>query len=105
MVNALLEILGFGSKTDYKALKEAGAIVIDVRSKREFQSGHVKNSTNIPLEQIESRVDELKNKKRPIITCCFSGARSGAAKNKLKAAGIKEVYNGGSWSFLETNLK
>ena len=39
----------FGPGTDYKALVEAGAIIIDVRSPQEFDGGHIKGSKNIPV--------------------------------------------------------
>ena len=36
--------------------------------------------------------------KKPIVVCCASGARSEKAASILKSKGIKEVYNGGSWT-------
>ena len=93
----------FGSRTDFKALKEAGAIIIDVRSPQEFDRGHIKGSKNIPVNIIQREVNALKKLNKPVITVCQSGARSGMAKSVLKAAGI-EVYNGGSWSGLRSKL-
>jgi phage shock protein E len=93
----------FGSGTDFKALKEAGAIIIDVRSPQEFDRGHIKGSKNIPVNIIQREVNALKKLNKPVITVCQSGARSGMAKSVLKAAGI-EVYNGGSWSGLRSKL-
>ncbi len=93
----------FGPGTDFKALKEAGAIIIDVRSPQEFDRGHIKGSKNIPVNIIQREVNALKKLNKPVITVCHSGARSGMAKSVLKAAGI-EVYNGGSWSGLRSKL-
>ena len=93
----------FGTGTDYKALMQAGAIVIDVRSPQEFDRGHIKGSKNIPVNIIQREVNSIKKLNKPIITVCQSGARSGMAKSVLKAAGI-EVYNGGSWNGLRTKL-
>ncbi len=93
----------FGPGTDFKALKEAGAIIIDVRSPQEFDRGHIKGSKNIPVNIIQREVNALKKLNKPVITVCHSGARSGIAKSVLKAAGI-EVYNGGSWSGLRSKL-
>ncbi|MFZ9242156.1 MAG: rhodanese-like domain-containing protein, partial [Sediminibacterium sp.] len=39
----------FGPGTDFKALKENGAIIIDVRTPHEFDHGHIQGSKNIPL--------------------------------------------------------
>jgi rhodanese-related sulfurtransferase len=86
----------FGPKTDYRALLDRGAIVIDVRTPEEFKSGHVVNSTNYPLAELNSRIAELKKKRKPIIAICRSGARSSAAASMLKNAGM-EAYNGGGW--------
>ena len=81
---------------DLSQLIKEGAVIVDVRSKSEFASGHVKGSINIPLEQIASKSDSLKNHSH-IIVCCRSGNRSGMAQRTLNSKGIKHVTNGGSW--------
>ena len=43
----------FGPGTDFKALKEAGAIILDVRSPQEFDRGNIKGSKNIPVSTIQ----------------------------------------------------
>lgn len=73
-----------------------GAMVVDVRTKEEFMSGHVKGSINIPLSILNTSLGKLR-KYDHIIVCCRSGARSGQAKGILEASGIKNVINGGSW--------
>jgi len=93
----------FGPGTDYKALVEAGAIIIDVRSPQEFDGGHIKGSKNIPVNIIQREVASIKKMGNPVITVCQSGARSGMAKGILKGAGI-EVYNGGSWFGLRSKI-
>lgn len=93
----------FGPGTDYKALMQAGAIIIDVRSPQEFDKGHIKGSKNIPVNMVQREVTSIKKMGKPIITVCQSGARSGMAKGILKAAGI-EVYNGGSWFGLRSKI-
>ncbi|HRH58742.1 MAG TPA: rhodanese-like domain-containing protein [Chitinophagales bacterium] len=70
--------------------------VIDVRSYGEFMGGHVAGSINIPLQEIQQRVDEIKALPQPIILCCASGNRSGQAMQFLKSIGI-DCENGGSW--------
>ena len=93
----------FGPGTDFKALKQAGAIIIDVRSPQEFDRGHIQGSKNIPVNIIQREVNSIKKLNKPVITVCQSGARSSMAKSALKAAGI-EVYNGGSWLSLRSKL-
>ena len=90
----------FGASKKKEQLKEMltkGAVIIDVRSKGEFASGHVKNSTNIPLDNISANITKIKGLGKPIILCCASGMRSGSATRILKSSGITDVMNAGSW--------
>ncbi|MDO8998645.1 MAG: rhodanese-like domain-containing protein [Bacteroidota bacterium] len=92
------------NSVDLSQLIKEGAVVIDVRSKAEFSSGHVKGSVNIPLENIGSNSDKLK-KHNHIIVCCRSGNRSGMAQRTLQAKGFKNVTNGGSWQNVNKHIK
>lgn len=100
MANFITGLFGVKQKEDYRELMHNGAIIIDVRTKGEYQMGHIKNSLNIPLDTLSSSLSKLK-KEKVVICCCASGMRSGAAKSILKSNGFSEVYNGGAW----TNLK
>jgi rhodanese-related sulfurtransferase len=93
------KLLGMKTKEDFKKMVEQGATIIDVRTPAEFQSGHPKGAKNIPLQNIESRIDEIKKMKQPIIVCCASGMRSASAKAILEKHGI-DVYNAGPWHTL-----
>jgi phage shock protein E len=94
----------FGPGTDFKALVQQGALIIDVRSPGEFSGGHIKGAQNIPVDKIANQVAKLKKTGKPIITCCRSGARSGMAAGILKQNGI-EAYNGGPWNVLNSKIK
>ncbi|MEY2829081.1 MAG: hypothetical protein RIQ33_939 [Bacteroidota bacterium] len=89
-----------GTKINLDEVFEQGAIIIDVRTKGEFESGHIKGSINIPLNVLSSQISKLK-KEVAIITCCASGMRSASAKSILKSNGFNQVYNGGSWMSLK----
>ena len=91
-------------KTDYAALVKQGAIILDVRSKSEYSGGHIKNSINIPVNELQNNLSRLKNKDKTIITCCASGMRSASAKNVLENSGYKNVHNGGGWNSLNNKL-
>jgi phage shock protein E len=93
----------FGKKVDLKEVISGGAVILDVRTKGEYQSGHLRNSLNIPLDNLQSNLKKLK-KNRAIVTCCASGARSGAARRILKSNGFTDVHNGGSWQSLKKFL-
>lgn len=104
MINTLKNLFGLGVKTDYAALVKSGAMIIDVRSKGEYESGHIKGSLNIPLDQLNNHLNKLKDKTKPVITCCASGMRSASAKNFLVSKGYAAVHNGGGWSSLQRKL-
>jgi rhodanese-related sulfurtransferase len=91
------------NKVNYKELLMTGAQIIDVRTPAEFNNGHIKNSINIPLQQLQSEMKKF-DLKKPIITCCASGMRSASAKSILEQNGF-DAYNGGGWSSLQTKLK
>lgn len=100
----LLDFLGLGNKTaDIQEFIEKQAVIIDVRTTGEFAAGHIKGSKNIPLDKIQSKLQEIKKLNKPIIACCRSGARSGQATSFLKQNGI-ECINGGGWDSLEKQL-
>jgi phage shock protein E len=92
MLDTLKNALGFGPKVDYKELVKKGAQIVDVRTRSEYASGHVKGSVNIPLNELSSQANKIK-KNSPIM-------RSASAKSTLSALGFKEVYNGGGWMSL-----
>lgn len=93
----------FGPGTDFRALKEKGAIIIDVRTPGEFMAGNISGSLNIPLNALKAQLPILKKKGMPIIAVCRSGNRSAMAVAQLKQAGI-EAYNGGAWISLKNKI-
>jgi rhodanese-related sulfurtransferase len=103
MIQLLKRMFGIGTAVDLRALIQSGAQIIDVRSAAEYQSGHIKNSINIPLPDIAASLQKIK-KDRPVITCCASGMRSASAKALLKSNGYSEVYNGGGWMNLQQKI-
>lgn len=105
MIQFLKNVLGLGPKADMGELIDNGAIIVDVRTKGEYSGGHVRGSLNIPLDQLGKNLTKLKDKDRPIITCCASGMRSGSAKGMLKNAGYTNVHNGGSWGSVNRYAK
>ncbi len=101
MINS---ILNFFRGTDYAALKEQGAVIIDVRTSAEYKQGHIQGSSNMPLGQIKKKAEKIKKLNKPVILCCATGMRSGQATSVLKSNGI-DAYNGGGWSSLIGKLE
>lgn len=86
-------------------IKEKACTIVDVRTPDEFRGGHVVGSINIPLGEVQERLEELRNLKMPLLLCCVSGNRSGQAQHFLSQKGI-DCYNGGSWlevNFIQSN--
>lgn len=102
MISALKKMLGLGPKISLKEILQAGATLVDVRTKEEYQAGHLPGSLNIPLQQLESRLASIP-KNKAVVTCCASGMRSGSAKALLQARGY-EAHNGGGWQSLGRKL-
>jgi phage shock protein E len=97
-------LFGHNKKAEYlKELYAKGALIIDVRNPEEYVSGHIKDSTNIPLPRIGKSITSLKQKNKPIIAVCQSGGRSGMAVSILKTNGI-DAYNGGPWNVLKNEI-
>ncbi|MCQ4034993.1 rhodanese-like domain-containing protein [Kaistella montana] len=103
MLDAIKNLFGM-DKTDYAGLVKEGAIILDVRNKGEYAGGHIKNSINIPVNELQNNLSKLKNKDKTIITCCASGMRSASAKSILENNGYKNVLNGGGWSSLNSKI-
>lgn len=74
-----------------------GAIIVDVRSPEEFQTACNPKSINIPVSSIAAQASKL-DKKRTIVVCCASGARSRVAAGVLKQKGFENVINAGPWT-------
>lgn len=79
-----------------KLIREKQGTIVDVRTPEEFMGGHVAGSINIPLQELNTRMNELKALQAPLILCCASGGRSGMATQLLTQHGI-QCGNAGSW--------
>lgn len=104
MLELIKRIFGVTPKADYAELVKEGAVILDVRTKGEFSSGHIRGSVNIPVEKLAGNLNKLKSKINAIITCCASGSRSASAKGILTSHGFTNVHNGGSWLSLRRKL-
>ncbi len=82
------------TQTIEKILAEDDYVVVDVRTKEEFDTSHVVGSLNIPYDSIDENV-EL-DKERTILVYCQSGRRSAIAAKTLKNLGY-DVYDLGAY--------
>ena len=71
-----------------------GAILLDVRSKQEYQEGHLQGAINIPDFELEARLQrEIPKKNQLIVTYCQHGGRSRDAYILMKKLGYTNIYN------------
>ncbi len=75
-----------------RLINDSHAVVLDVRTPKEYSDGHLPNARNIPAAELDKRMGELPASK-PVLICCASGARSGRAAGILRKAGRKDIFN------------
>ena len=69
-------------------------VVLDVRSAREYRSGHIPGALNVPHRSIRTHLDELQQHKgRDVIVYCEAGVRSRIAQTALAKAGFAKAYH------------
>jgi rhodanese-related sulfurtransferase len=78
--------------TDYQALVDRGALLVDVREPAEVETGMLRGSINIPLAGFPDACGRL-DRSRPVALVCRSGGRSARAAEALVAAGFADVVN------------
>ncbi len=83
--------------TAYQAITSGicpNLVILDVRTRQEFDLYHIRNALLIPHDQIEERIDELtEHKNHEIIVYCLGGSRSAMACSILEAYGFNKIYN------------
>ena len=81
--------------------------LLDVRTRDEYKSGHIRGATLIPLGKLEKNLNKLESeKKKQIIVYCRSGSRSVAASRILKANGFTPLnVKNGMIGLLGTDLE
>ena len=80
----------FGNKSEkIKDFKDRGAVILDVRTKNEYDQGAIPGSKHIPLQQVQSHINKIKAWNKPVITCCASGVRSGSAAALVPNGGLE----------------
>ena len=71
------------------AVYEEGTFLLDVRTPEEWEDYHIEGTTLIPLDELESRLNELPRDEE-IVVVCRSGNRSQVGRDILRQAGISQ---------------
>ncbi|SHH01878.1 rhodanese-like domain-containing protein [Winogradskyella jejuensis] len=95
----------FGKKSNnIQTYLEKEAVILDVRTQKEYDANHIDNAIHIPVSELKSRIGEVKALNKHVIAHCASGIRSAQAVQILKANGI-EAINGGGISAMRKALE
>jgi rhodanese-related sulfurtransferase len=77
-----------------KLLAEGGVLLVDVRTPKEFQDGHIPGATLFPLTELSKRPNQLsKDKTQPVLVYDGTGGRSAKAARILYREGYRDVYD------------
>ena len=77
-------------------MEKKSPIIIDVRNADEYNKAHAEGSRNIPINELEDHLDEIKKMKEAVVMVCGGGTRNKRAKKLLEEKGIDSTA-GGSW--------
>ena len=91
--------MGQPSEDGLTVMQEAvaeGGLLLDVRSPREFKSGHLDGARNIPVGELSGRLGELGSTDQSIVVYCASGGRSRSAAKLLQDNGFSQVHDLGA---------
>ena len=108
---ALAKMIGgsreIGTMEATRLMNSGNALVLDIRDTGEFSSGRIPKSKNIPLSEIDKRLDEISRfKDKPVIVTCRTNNRAGSAARLLKQRGFADVYQlaGGFGAWQQASL-
>jgi len=83
-------------------LIENGALLIDVRTAKEFADGHIDGALNIPYEETDTLAAAIgADKQRQVVVYCRSGHRAGLAKAALEKEGYSNIFNASGYEALK----
>ncbi len=91
----ILDFLWGKTKNDFSEYILKGAILLDVRTESEYNSGHISDALNVPLNELKNGVVSIKKLDKPVIVYCASGIRSAMGTKILKSNGIDAINGGG----------
>jgi len=86
----LADFKSITSKEALELIKSKNYQILDVRSKEEWQKGHIKGALSIPLEKLENNLNRL-NKNKEILVYSKSGLKSIKASRLLVKEGFKPI--------------
>jgi rhodanese-related sulfurtransferase len=73
--------------------RDAALLILDVRGPDEFTGplGHIREATNIPLNELPAHLPDLVRENRPVVVVCKTDRRSSMAAQQLQEGGMSDV--------------
>ena len=90
-----------------RLINKEDALVLDIRPKKEWETGHITGAKHIPLADLDRRMSEIDNKKdKHVVVVCNLGQTAGTATKKLHAAGFAHAVrlSGGITEWRNQNM-
>ena len=82
------------SAADAVRLINKGALVIDIRKPDEFESGHIVNARNVPIDRMQKGEENVhKQKSKILLAVCADGSIAGRAVSYLRKAGFENAFS------------
>ncbi len=91
-------IFGFIFRKNSRRIKDflnRDAIILDVRTTREWKEAHIQSAIHIPLSDLKDNIEALTKMNKPFVVHCKSGVRSEKATRLLKFYDIEALNGGG----------
>ena len=80
------------SKKEVLEINDRQVVIIDVRSKEEYESQHISNAKHIPLDQLNNVLDTFSKDNLHVVACGKGGGRSMDGALKLKQNGFSAFW-------------
>lgn len=78
--------------------------ILDVSTKEKFRKSYIRGTKNIPYDEVELKINEIKLM-QPLIICCSTGELSKWVYKFLKRKGLENIHNGGNWETVTFLIK
>ena len=89
---SFLSRLGIKQVSPRELDQKKGMMLLDVRTDKEYEGGHIPGSVHVPLSEIGDKIKKLK-KDKELVVYCQSGNRSIWAIKRLMGMGFTNLYN------------
>lgn len=82
-----------GPKALVQKMNHDNAVLLDIRSREQFQQSHIKGAINIAKQDIDANMAKLeKYKTKPVVIVCYTGRTAASLVPQLKKKGFEDLY-------------